>query len=211
MPETGSKKCAPPQRVRQVCIGCVLYRSVKAVSEEDDWTQAQAQGQSTSAYEVLVGKRLNSHGAGCWALPGGHLEWGETWQQCAAREVREETAVSLPEDSFHLTCVSNDRMLPEKPQEGAETASVCTPEKHYVTPVFTQRALLLLTYLFMASSFEGHDESEIENLEPHKCEGWHWMTLEKAANELSPLFLSLEHLLAQYKEGKWAPTCEICS
>lgn len=43
--------------------------------------------------KVLVGKRKNSHGAGNWGFPGGHIEWNETFEQCALRELEEETGI----------------------------------------------------------------------------------------------------------------------
>jgi 8-oxo-dGTP diphosphatase len=48
---------------------------------------------SPRGYVLL--KRQGSHGAGEWSLPGGHLEYGETVIECAAREVQEELGVKL--------------------------------------------------------------------------------------------------------------------
>lgn len=44
---------------------------------------------------ILLGKRKNAHGEGCWGPPGGHLEFGETPIECGMRELREETGLSL--------------------------------------------------------------------------------------------------------------------
>ncbi|MCH9620319.1 MAG: RNA pyrophosphohydrolase [Chlamydiales bacterium] len=43
--------------------------------------------------QILLGKRINAHGVGCWGAPGGHLEYGESPAECAARELEEETSL----------------------------------------------------------------------------------------------------------------------
>ncbi|MRI34424.1 hypothetical protein EOPP23_15655 [Endozoicomonas sp. OPT23] len=67
--------------------------------------------------KVLLGRRVNSHGTGQWAFPGGHLEYGESPQQCAERELMEETGLTVSS----LTA-------------GPYTNDVFTKEgKHYIT------------------------------------------------------------------------------
>lgn len=59
-----------------------------------------------SSEQILLGKRRNSHGEFSWAPPGGHLEFGESLEECAIREVSEETAVIIEEPKF--LAVTND-------------------------------------------------------------------------------------------------------
>ncbi len=45
--------------------------------------------------QLLLGERKSDNGTGTWAVPGGHLEWMESWEDCAIREVAEETGLKV--------------------------------------------------------------------------------------------------------------------
>lgn len=59
--------------------------------------------------KILLGQRLSSHGAGTWQIPGGHLEFGHTFEDTARREAEEETGLTDLEVQG-LICVINDRV-----------------------------------------------------------------------------------------------------
>ncbi|PWA86044.1 NUDIX hydrolase domain-like protein (chloroplast) [Artemisia annua] len=57
--------------------------------------------------KVLFGRRRSlSIGAHTYLLPGGHLEFGESFEECAAREVKEETGLDI-KDIELLTATNN--------------------------------------------------------------------------------------------------------
>ena len=45
--------------------------------------------------KILLGIRKGSHGAGTWAFPGGHIEFGETVLNASQREVAEEVGITI--------------------------------------------------------------------------------------------------------------------
>jgi len=132
----------------------------------------------------VLGKRKGSHGQGTWALPGGHLEAGESFEACAAREVLEETNLTIKNVRF-LTA-TNDVMAAEG--------------KHYVTVWVAGETV--------------DAEPNAENLEPEKCEKWEWVSWEELRQwvnahhtseagtdpEVRALFLPLLNIVAQRPE-----------
>ncbi len=50
--------------------------------------------------KVLLGKRKGSHGEGEYAFPGGHLEYMESFENCAKRETLEECGIEIENIKF---------------------------------------------------------------------------------------------------------------
>jgi len=119
----------------------------------------------------LIGRRKGSHGAGKYQLPGGHLEFSESFEECAIREVYEETGLTL--QSAEFATATNDIMTDEN--------------KHYCT-------------MFMKAIADPADIGNLRTMEPEKLDGdWAWVTWDDLINDQStfrPLFLPLQNLMA---------------
>ena len=114
--------------------------------------------------EVLLGMRIGSSG-GTMQFPGGHIEFGETFGQWAAREMAEETGVIRdPMDYKYVT-----------------TVNVIRPEYdyHYVTIIM---------------SINLNKNTEIINMEPEKNAGWDWYSWDDVKSKTN-LFYSISELI----------------
>ncbi|KAI9935108.1 hypothetical protein ASPWEDRAFT_44701 [Aspergillus wentii DTO 134E9] len=99
--------------------------------------------------QFLLGKRKGSHGAGTWGFPGGHLEYGESFEDCAVRETLEETGVAI-HGAHYLTATNNVTLA---------------RNKHFVT-------------IFVGCD-PVDDNTQPKVIEPEKCEKWEWVSWEE--------------------------------
>lgn len=53
----------------------------------------------------LLAMRKGAHGVGEYAFPGGHVEWMESFEKCARREVREECGLEI--DNVRFSFLAN--------------------------------------------------------------------------------------------------------
>lgn len=93
--------------------------------------------------KILIGKRKGSH-APYFSIPGGHLDQGETFEEGAIREVKEETDLDIKDPK--VIAVTNN--LDTYRNEGL----------HYISIVL------------LAQNFSG----VLKIMEPGKCEEWLW-------------------------------------
>jgi 8-oxo-dGTP diphosphatase len=98
--------------------------------------------------KILLGKRKNAHGDNTWSFPGGHLEYGEEWEDCSRREVMEETGIEIKNIRFGTA--TNDIFLNE--------------QKHYIT-------------IIMISDFESGEVKIMEPDKCEKWEWFEWNKL----------------------------------
>lgn len=50
--------------------------------------------------KILLGRRQGSHGAGEYSFPGGHLDYMESFGDCARRETMEEAGIEIENIKF---------------------------------------------------------------------------------------------------------------
>ncbi|WP_395092827.1 NUDIX hydrolase [Armatimonas sp.] len=94
--------------------------------------------------KLLLGQRVGTHGAGTWAPPGGYLEFGESLEVCARREVLEETGLIIGE-------------LRDGP---------------YTNTLFEAEGKHSVTLFLLADCPESLGQPK--RREPEKCIGWSW-------------------------------------
>lgn len=99
---------------------------------------------------ILIGERKGAHGEGTWALPGGHIEYGETPKEACKREVMEECNIEICDINPVPSCPYTNDVF-EK--EG----------KHYITLFFFATAKDI-------SSLKANDDS---------CDKWEFKPIEE--------------------------------
>ncbi|XP_073131655.1 nudix hydrolase 1-like [Henckelia pumila] len=128
---------APEQ---EVCVAVFLFKGTK----------------------VLLGRRRAAVGFGTFSLPGGHLEFGESFEECAAREVKEETGLDIT--GMEFVKVTNDVLSEPK-------------------------SVQLIVVLLRAVLSDGSQTPA--NLEPEKCDGWDWYDWDHLPQPLFPPTLEI--------------------
>jgi len=117
-----------------------------------------------------LGKRKDS---GLFGLPGGWLEMGEEWEECASRELQEETGLIKKPDTFSHIHTLNCKFIDYN--------------YHNISCI-------------MYNEVELDDLSQIKNTEPNKCAGWIWVTFGELRTKIDNLFYPLRDFLGKFPD-----------
>jgi len=114
--------------------------------------------------KLLVGRRKGSHGEGCLAFPGGHIDFEDSsFAEQAAREVNEEVGMEI------------ELVNPDEGRQDLFTTFDILSEKHKYVTVY-----LLANYVSGGIEYE---EDKFKPLED-KCEGWQFLTIDEIVKNM---------------------------
>lgn len=108
--------------------------------------------------KIPLGTRKGSHSAGCKALVGGKVDFGESFADAGVREVREETGMVV-------------KIRPLNP-----VSHVWFCRNHVL------EGRHCIGHFLVADWVSG----ELKTLEPDKCEGWDWVTFDELLTHCRP-------------------------
>ena len=119
--------------------------------------------------KLLIGKRKDND---LYGLPGGWLENGEEWEECASRELKEETDLSKDPSTFQHIYTLNCLVLEKK--------------YHNISCI-------------MYNEIDENDYKLIKNAEPDKCEEWFWISMAELRKKfIDKLFFPLKDFLNKF-------------
>lgn len=119
---------------------------------------------------VLIWKRKNSYWEWKYGFPWWHLEFWESIQECAIRELYEETSLIWDMESISLIHFTDDFMKEYN--------------KHYIT-VFS-----------IVRWFTG----DVSITEPDKIQKWEWLTWEEIKKLWNKNFLPIQNFIKKYPD-----------
>jgi len=100
-------------------------------------------------------KKIGNH-KGYLILPGGHLEFQESLEDCARREVQEETGVGIWKNHIKMVAMCQDIHR--------------SNENHYLN-------------VFFRTSLTDKQVKQVCNPEPHKHSDWQWITCDDLVSD----------------------------
>lgn len=110
-PHCGTKYADSQDRFPRKCASCHITQFQNPFPVVNVLVPVIPNHPDKQLHGLLIVKRARMPGAGLWALPGGFIEMGETWQQAAAREVWEETGKKIDPETLDVIGVENSSHL----------------------------------------------------------------------------------------------------